>query len=113
MAVITYKCPNCGAEIKFDPKLQKGKCDFCLSEFTVDEIERLNGLDSQHINKENLEKFLDCRCLLVSRIGDGAAALAESYGMDTKDAAGMALISHLISLITIPLVLMLFQYLCF
>ena len=53
MAVITYKCPNCGAEIKFEPKLQKGKCDFCLSEFTVDEIERLNGLDSQHINKEN------------------------------------------------------------
>ena len=55
MAVITYKCPNCGAEIKFDPKLQKGKCDFCLSEFTVDEVERLKGLDNQHINKENLE----------------------------------------------------------
>ena len=32
MAVITYKCPNSGAEIKFDPKLQKGKCDFCFTE---------------------------------------------------------------------------------
>lgn len=39
--------------------------------------------------KENLEKFLDCRCLLVSRIGDGAAALAESYGMDTYEIPGM------------------------
>ena len=29
MAVIIYKCPNCGAEIKFDPESQKGKCDFC------------------------------------------------------------------------------------
>ncbi|WP_133015535.1 hypothetical protein [Clostridium cuniculi] len=56
MAVIVYKCPNCGAEIKFNPELQKGKCDFCLSEFTVDEIDRLNGLDNQHINKENLEQ---------------------------------------------------------
>ena len=23
MAVITYRCPNCGAEIKFDPTLQR------------------------------------------------------------------------------------------
>ena len=60
MAVIVYKCPNCGAEIKFNPELQKGKCDFCLSEFTVDEIERLNGLDNQHINKENLEQRKFC-----------------------------------------------------
>ena len=42
MAVITYRCPNCGAEIKFDPTLQKGKCDFCMSEFTVADIEHLN-----------------------------------------------------------------------
>lgn len=55
MAVITYKCPNCGAEIKFDPNLQKGKCDFCLSEFTINEIEKLNKIDNQHINKDNLE----------------------------------------------------------
>lgn len=41
MAAITYKCPNCGAEINFDPTLQKGKCDFCMSEFTVGDIERL------------------------------------------------------------------------
>ena len=55
MAVITYKCPNCGAEIKFDPNLQKGNCDFCLSEFTINEIEKLNKIDNQHINKDNLE----------------------------------------------------------
>ena len=41
MSVTSYKCPNCGAEIKFDPELQKGKCDFCLSEFTIDEIEKI------------------------------------------------------------------------
>ena len=55
MTAVTYKCPNCGAEIKFNPEVQKGKCDFCLSEFTIDEIERLNTLDNEHINKENLD----------------------------------------------------------
>ena len=28
MAAITYKCPNCGAEINFDPTLQKENVTF-------------------------------------------------------------------------------------
>ena len=56
MAVITYRCPNCGAEIKFDPTLQKGKCDFCMSEFTVADIEHLNNGNNEHITNENLDK---------------------------------------------------------
>ena len=55
MTVISYKCPNCGAEIKFDPQLQKSKCDFCLSEFTIEEVEKLNNIENNHINEENLE----------------------------------------------------------
>ena len=54
MAVITYRCPNCGAEIKFDPTLQKGKCDFCMSEFTVADIECLNNGNKEHITNEIL-----------------------------------------------------------
>ena len=50
MAVITYRCPNCGAEIKFDPTLQKGKCDFCMSEFTVADIEHLNNGNNVNTN---------------------------------------------------------------
>lgn len=56
MAVITYRCPNCGAEIKFDPTLQKGKCDFCMSEFTIADIEHLNNGNNEHITNENLDK---------------------------------------------------------
>lgn len=52
-------------------------------------------------------------CAVSMPLGLNSIVIPESYGMDTKDAAGMALISHLISLITIPLVLMMFQYLCF
>ena len=38
MAITTYKCPNCGAGIHFKPALQKFHCDYCLSEYTEEEI---------------------------------------------------------------------------
>lgn len=33
MAATTYKCPNCGAYLAFDPETQGWKCDFCDSIF--------------------------------------------------------------------------------
>lgn len=41
MAAITYKCPNCGGELVFDPDLAKYKCPFCNSIFTQEELDRL------------------------------------------------------------------------
>lgn len=41
MAAVTYKCPNCDSGLKFDPASQKFKCDYCLSEFTKEELDRL------------------------------------------------------------------------
>jgi DNA-directed RNA polymerase subunit RPC12/RpoP len=35
--IITYQCPNCGGPLKFNPKLQKYACEYCLSEFTEGE----------------------------------------------------------------------------
>ena len=34
MAAITYKCPNCGGGLVFDPGTQKYKCEYCLSLLT-------------------------------------------------------------------------------
>lgn len=42
MSIKTIKCPNCGAPLKFDPSSQNNKCEFCLSEFTNEELSRLN-----------------------------------------------------------------------
>ena len=41
-ATITYKCPNCGGGLQFDPDKQKYACEYCLSEFTQEELERLS-----------------------------------------------------------------------
>ena len=39
MAVVSYKCPCCGAGIAFDSEKQLFKCEYCLSEFTQAELE--------------------------------------------------------------------------
>lgn len=43
MAIISYKCPNCGGDLSFDPELQKLKCEYCLSSFDKEEIETLTA----------------------------------------------------------------------
>ena len=37
-AAVTYQCPNCSAGLTFDPEKQKFCCEFCLSEFTEQEL---------------------------------------------------------------------------
>lgn len=48
-------------------------------------------------------------CALAMPLGLNTVVVPSAYGKDTSVAAGMALISHLLSLITIPVVFMLFQ----
>ena len=31
--IISYKCPNCGGPLKFNPQKQRYTCEYCLSEF--------------------------------------------------------------------------------
>lgn len=38
MEIITFKCPNCGGGLLFDPKTQKFKCEYCLSVFSEEEL---------------------------------------------------------------------------
>ncbi len=41
MEAIEYKCPNCAADLKFDPESQKLSCEFCLSSFNIEELKKL------------------------------------------------------------------------
>ncbi len=38
-SVVSHKCPSCGAEIKFEPSVEKMQCDYCLNTFTVQQLE--------------------------------------------------------------------------
>ena len=48
-------------------------------------------------------------CITCMPVGLNAIVVPAGYGKDTSDAAGMALITHLFSVITIPLMFILFE----
>lgn len=39
---VTYKCPNCGGGLIFDPEKQKYACEYCLSEFGEEDLQKPN-----------------------------------------------------------------------
>ncbi len=48
MAAHTYKCPNCGGSMVFDPDRQRFVCEYCLSAFTRTELDTLPPDPSQN-----------------------------------------------------------------
>ena len=57
MAGVTYKCPNCGAYLTFDPDSQQWKCPFCSSAFPETELKGKAEAFQKEADKE-AEQFL-------------------------------------------------------
>ena len=54
------KCPSCTASIKFNPKVGKFKCDYCGSEFTLEELKKFsNNASTDEKNKPKEEQVID------------------------------------------------------
>ena len=47
MAIISFKCPNCGGELIFDPATQKYKCEYCNSLFTQEELDAMKPMQGE------------------------------------------------------------------
>ena len=54
---INNKCPSCSAPIAFNPKLNKWKCEYCNSEFSLEEMQKYNNASSEENNKEVKEEI--------------------------------------------------------
>ena len=52
---VKYTCPNCSADLKFDPQQQKLTCEYCLSSFTVEEIKKLCAATENSIPQEAVQ----------------------------------------------------------
>ena len=70
--------------------------------YQIDDKEQIHFLEKRKVTsvceggnhdnerlKTNLEKLGDCKYLLVSRIGSGAASVAESLGIESYEISGM------------------------
>jgi len=72
---VTYPCPNCGAGLAFDAEKQKFACEFCLSEFTEEELadsgaseeaERHQKLDEEYCQSMNSYICSNCGAEVVA-----------------------------------------------
>lgn len=52
--LISYKCPNCGGDLRFSPQNGDYKCEYCGSRFTEQQLEALFG--SQDLKDQEAEK---------------------------------------------------------
>lgn len=41
MAAISFKCPNCGGELVFEPSTQQYQCPYCMSEFDQKQVDEM------------------------------------------------------------------------
>lgn len=51
MEVLQIKCPNCGASVQFNAGSQKLHCEYCLSDFTEEELKAGNNTPNEEENK--------------------------------------------------------------
>ena len=55
-STVIYKCPNCDAGLLFDAGKQKFICEFCISEFTQDELSDTDSAErAERAERENAE----------------------------------------------------------
>ena len=55
-STVTYKCPNCDAGLIFDAGTQKFSCEFCMSNFTEEELMDTSSAErAEQKARENIE----------------------------------------------------------
>ena len=57
--IITYKCLNCGGGLRFDPNEQDLICDFCMSKFTEEELEKEENSKKSEEKERQRKEFDD------------------------------------------------------
>lgn len=56
---IAYQCPNCGAGLEFDAEKQCFACEFCLSEFTREQVLQANSEEARKEARAEQQAYND------------------------------------------------------
>ena len=67
MNVLDHKCPNCTAVLKYNPHGSNFKCEYCRSEFTIDEIKNYEEKHNKVI--EDVEEYVDVDTYICNNCG--------------------------------------------
>lgn len=58
--VLDNKCPSCGSTINFNPSIGKFKCDYCRSEYTAEELKKIELENDKDSNQD--DKYVSYNC---------------------------------------------------
>lgn len=69
-SVKEYKCPNCNAPLEFNPPTQNWKCQYCASEFKLEQIDTVHKEEASEQDMQELDSYKCSSC--------GAELIADS-----------------------------------
>lgn len=69
-SALDHKCPNCDAVLKFNPKDQNWKCEYCRSEFNLEELNTYEDKHKEEIKTSEIDLYSCPNC--------GAEIIADS-----------------------------------
>lgn len=88
MAVISFKCPNCDGELKFNPSGQNYVCEYCGSKFTQLELDDMKRAETaeQEIPDDFTVSSVEIEGIHVSANGgdDGSFVDQDHNGIDDR-----------------------------
>lgn len=56
MSVVSLKCPYCGGELIFDPSSQQYQCEYCVSTFSQEEIDKLKPAETKEETSSQVDE---------------------------------------------------------
>ena len=62
MSTTSFKCLNCGAGIHYNPDYGKFKCEYCMSEFTESELNKLPLQEGDDLSDEDKDHLVSYHC---------------------------------------------------
>lgn len=78
MAAVSFKCPNCGGDLRFDPATQKYKCEFCVSVFDQAELEQANPQAAEQAKEPEPEQRDESGAVIYSCPSCGAQIVTDA-----------------------------------
>jgi DNA-directed RNA polymerase subunit RPC12/RpoP len=62
MSTTSFKCLNCGAGIHYNPDYGKFKCEYCMSEFTENELNKLPPQEGDDLSDDEKDRLVSYHC---------------------------------------------------
>ena len=55
MEAIDHKCPACSASLPYNPATGKWKCEYCATEYTIDDFKKSEKTEENYSSKRKMD----------------------------------------------------------